>query len=524
MLLLASPLLAEEPAWTNAERRQPMTADESKAFMRRLTQYVLDHHLRKDEASAQRGIIYEYFWVKKKGTPQQWIQGEALDTMHDGAWFAIAMANAYRATGDVFYKEVLTKWQLPFYLKMLNESDHLFTSERNDARLENQDTWKTSKEWLLQGREKGFVPYWWDDGGSVSLDMLRKNDGAAFYPCRNELAGRPNPEARLSGYSLGSSNHLAQDLGAMLEVTWLLFRDSKDPAEAKLAAAIAEAARNLQECRARHGAASIPAVLAACALANGDAALTKRIPDETWKSVLSHKNHYRNAFFDFKPGQKVTLPGFADDQQYRYYSALARRGTLAEPMAWKTVYDALTERFGFERYYDDAPRPAGINRFDLYPFGAVNGKLEHKRSERKGPFKGPVPIGSRMGPQNMICCGWALQALDAYPRLWSKAKREAENENLDVPRLTDGADAMAEPAVRSLLRHELGGGLRTWEAIFDAYGYIPTGIGCQTTVAGARWDEFSDTGGYAHLISAASQWVLVLEGKKDWVEHRLPMP
>jgi hypothetical protein len=78
-----------------------------------------------------------------------------------------------------------------------------------------------------------------------------------------------------------------------------------------------------------------------------------------------------------------------------------------------------------------------------------------------------------------------------------------------------------EAAVKAWLERELGGGLRTWEAIFNAYGYIPTGIGCNTVLPGVPWDEFSDAGGYAHLISAASQWLLWLDGKKDWETHRV---
>jgi hypothetical protein len=68
--------------------------------------------------------------------------------------------------------------------------------------------------------------------------------------------------------------------------------------------------------------------------------------------------------------------------------------------------------------------------------------------------------------------------------------------------------------VEAWLERELGQGLRTWEAIFDHYGYIPTGIG-----RGPEWDKLSDSGGYAHLISAASQWILYLEGKSDWEAH-----
>ena len=63
--------------------------------------------------------------VSRKGQHDQFIQGEGLDTMYDALWFAVAMVNSYRATGDPYYKEVLTRWQLPFYLKLLNHSDEL---------------------------------------------------------------------------------------------------------------------------------------------------------------------------------------------------------------------------------------------------------------------------------------------------------------------------------------------------------------------------------------------------------------
>src|SRR3954466_3778387 len=123
-----------DPAWTEADKTAPMNAEETRAFMKQLAQYVFDHHLKKTEGSAQRGMTYEYFHVTRAGQFDQFIQGEALDTMHDGAWFAVAMVNAYRATGDALYKEILTRWQLPFYLKMLNHSDELFDSARNDAK------------------------------------------------------------------------------------------------------------------------------------------------------------------------------------------------------------------------------------------------------------------------------------------------------------------------------------------------------------------------------------------------------
>jgi len=84
--------------------------------------------------------------------------------------------------------------------------------------------------------------------------------------------------------------------------------------------------------------------------------------------------------------------------------------------------------------------------------------------------------------------------------------------------------ASPEESVRRTLERELAGGLRTWEAIFESRGYIPTGIGAGSAGGSGRWkwENFSDSGGYAHLISAASQWIFYLEGRRDWHEHRIP--
>jgi hypothetical protein len=71
--------------------------------------------------------------------------------------------------------------------------------------------------------------------------------------------------------------------------------------------------------------------------------------------------------------------------------------------------------------------------------------------------------------------------------------------------------------VSATLASELGAGLRTWRAIFEEKGYIPAGIG-----TGAEWDDYSDSGGYAHLISAASQWIIYLDRKRDWELHNVP--
>jgi hypothetical protein len=496
---------AHAQSWTTAAaERGPMSADETRVFMRKLTDHAVAHHMKRDD-SPQRGMMYEYVWWQQRGSPNKFIQGEALDTMHDGAWFAAAMANAYRATGDTHFKEILVKWQLPFYLKMLNHSADLFSTDHVDVRDEARDTWKSSKEWLLQGRENGFVPYWWDNGGSVSLEMLGKKSDRPFFPCTNDYAGKPNPQFRLSGYSHGSSNHLAQDLAILLQQAWYVLQE---PSEQDLARQCAEAARNLQECRARHGSANIQDVMAACALLNRDDALMKRVASWEQENKASLQNHFTRAVSSPEPGRKYATPGFADDDMYLYYAGIAKHRTVPPALALKLAFDAFSHPLLWQIYSDDASVPRGINRFDLTTLNFIDGKPEHLRSQRKGTRGGPIPIGSRMGPQNMVVCGWALQAMrNGPPDLPARVLKNVD-EILQRP--------CPHRDVRAWLERELGGGLRTWAAIFDQYGYIPTGIGCQSAMPGVVWDEFSDTGGYAHLISAAAMWIMFLDGKRDW--------
>lgn len=639
VLLLLGFTLPARTAEPLAPAPPPPTADETRALMKRLARFVFEHHLKQDSHSPQRGMVYEYLDFPRRDQPDHFIQGEALDTMHDGAWLASALVNAYRATDDPFYKEFLTRWQLPFYCQMLNHGDSLFSPTPDDAR---PGAPKFDREHALQAGEKGFVPYWWDDGGSVSLERRRDRNPLGPFPCTDHLKDKPNPRFLLDGYSHGSSNHLAQDLAVMLQQAWLALWESADETDRRLMVDVAEAARNLQKCRMRHHG-HIPMCDAAAALATGDAGLMKRVPAQEGAALWNPDNHYSRALSDPPPGRRMPFPGFADDQEYRYYYGLARGGgRLPRALAFKTVYDALTEPLLYRLYCDDAEPPPGVNRFDLHPYYAVDGKPEDYRSDRKGPGGGPRPAGSRMGPQNMVCCGRALQILHAYPGIWEERCRRdfakdlrvyiddlppgarlkpapwaavrlggvplelcgtrtamrvrgevgqgevsfklfghaggkgahaavtviregpvrAVNDHgeelrvrsaveprpggfrfeVEIPytaakgqrpwangiehgrysvRAGDGLRnfylASSEEQVQARLEYELAGGLRTWEAVFAKQGYVPTSLG-----AGPEWDDLSDAGGYAHLISAAAQWLIYQQGKSDWELARVP--
>ena len=562
------------PAWAVAYREKAMTVPETLAFMRRLTQYVIDHHLQQDENSLQRGMIYEYFDTTRPRGSEPFTLNEGLDTMRGGAWFASALVNAYRATGDAYYKELLLQKVLPFYLKLLKHGDSM---------------------------------------------LLR------------------------------CSNQMAQDLGVMLQQAWLLLKDSPLAADRKVTAELAAAANNLHTARLQQSG-HIPMVCAPTALANKLPDELRRLPDGNGVANWKPANAYWRALYDFKPGQRIAMPGFADDQEYRFYHGIARHaGELPKPLAFRMLYDAYTGPLLYRCSSDDAEVPPGINRFDLHPYYFRDGKPEDYRSDRERPAHQPRSIGSRFGPQNMVCAGWALQILRAYPGLWEaryerdysvdlrmeisdwppgatfhdavpslpvklnrvllniqstrttlqvRGQSEVSEVAIQFLSLADGAGtyamiviksdntlvatnnigeallvkgdvnragegfqfklelpytfvkgqkqwgnvveqgrcsiqigktsrnlyfASSETQVRVWLEHELGRGLRTWAAIFKEKGYIPTGLGAGSMPGGGKWENLSDAGGCAHLISACAEWLLYLREKKDWELQNVPV-
>jgi len=630
--LLAIPCMAQDQ----------LSKEEIRLFMKKLATFVADKHMRTNKDSMQHGMTYEYRDMRKEKAPDCFVQGEALDTMHDGAWFGAAMVNASLATGDPIYRDLLENNVLPFYCRVLNHSDKIFSNKTNHARPASQQIWAQQKEWLFQEGEKGFVPYWWDDGGSVSLERLRDKNQLPAFPSFDQFVSdkKPNPEFILSGFSLGSSNHLAQDLGVLLQLSWLYYREYKGKEGDCFRSELSDAAQNLQASRMRHHG-HIPMCDAPAALILSDPAFMRLVPDASVLNLALLNNHYRRALEATISDRKYPTPAFADDQQYKYYAAIARHGKLPEAAAFKLVYDAFTEPKLYRYYSDDALVAAGMNRFDLHPINFISGKPADYRSDKKGPSGKPRPMGSRFGPQNMIQCALALQAFKQFPDLWDtsietfyqgivrvnihdpitnpgkntlpvnlslgkhvvaieatpssvalkatlpinikkltiatvrdskrlgcdliikddgvlearnfagallsgkfSATLDGGNRILDciIPTTADKAQspwmntielekysikiegdevefvlASKQAEVVKSLEREVAKGIFNWSKVFAIKGYIPTGMG-----TGADWDHYSDTGGYAHLISACAQYLNHLEGKKDWEVLRIP--
>jgi hypothetical protein len=128
----------------------------------------------------------------------------------------------------------------------------------------------------------------------------------------------------------------------------------------------------------------------------------------------------------------------------------------------------------------------------------------HLKKDDKSPQRGMIYEyfePARKGQHDQWVQGEARQ----HPGLWEQRRQKA---NLYAN--------SSEAQVKAALERELALGLRTWQAVFDELGYIPTGMG------EARWQRFSDSGGYAHLLKAAAHWLLYLEDKRDWELHAVP--
>jgi len=116
LTLLTNPVIAMEP----------FSEAQTSEFMLALATFIEKNHLKKDPNSMQKGMVYEYRDMRKKSLPECFVQGEALDTMHDGAWLAAALVHARIAKDEPLYKELLEKYLLPFYCRMLNHSHEIF--------------------------------------------------------------------------------------------------------------------------------------------------------------------------------------------------------------------------------------------------------------------------------------------------------------------------------------------------------------------------------------------------------------
>ena len=131
-LLLCAPLAGRAAGpWTQAELRQ---------FARDLGDDVVAHHIQRNPKSPQDGMVFKWY----RPRDGRWVLDTGQNMLGDGARFADALCLYHRATREPWALNVLKKYPLPFYEKVLTDSDRLF------------------------GVSKGICPTWWSDGTAVA--------------------------------------------------------------------------------------------------------------------------------------------------------------------------------------------------------------------------------------------------------------------------------------------------------------------------------------------------------------------
>lgn len=416
-----------------AQAADPWNPARCKAFMRRLAETVENNHVKKIPKSEQFGMIYEFVdWAKRGTIPDQWIQGEVHDTMHDGAWFMSGLCNASRATGDPYYRDFLTKYPLPFYCKMLNHSAELFNKTPYLGRYIPQPQRKLIKEGKAQPTpQKGWVPYWWDDGSSLTrpLDLKlanEKNPHTPWYPrlvaAYNRLQGVAGKERVLDGYALDTSNHMAQDLGIMLMNCWWLTRDE----QVKLAAL---AIQNREYDNSDYNVTLWSGVLVG-------QLVTDQVKPPPPVTAYDGRSHGDNPYAGFYLGPLSGFPYggmcvFADNEEFDYYSTLARQGTFGPDDARRLMDTGMEILLCIHLYQDDGPEVPGYAPTESIAGNIRNGKNPHYRSKQK------FGQGSRLATQSLVVMGRALHAFAKYPGLWEKYRQEKFPQDYHV-RMLDG--------------------------------------------------------------------------------------
>lgn len=538
---------------------EPWSQTELRRFAHDLGDYVISHHIQRNPKSPQNGMVCKWYRPRDGG----WVMDPGRNMLGDGAWFADALCLYYRATREPWALNVLRKYPLPFYERVITGSDQLF------------------------GVGKGICPLWWSVGDTVT------RDGGA-------IKGFPKPPRM-------TSNALALELGAMLMSAGMLGRD----VETAVAATCL-----LRGDRACYDDPTVPLPLgvAVAMLANDETLQARCLPLVPWQS-------YDGPVGAFSSSRTNSVSAVLEEAMinYRVHVLAQPSQPLSADFAKNFIATIFTALRLADLWHDTDPRQAGLAPFDDVSL-TMGEKLAYYRSDKPA-----LSLGPRHGP--MLLCGAAiaLQMLEAFPDVWEDWYRKHHTTNarvsekfaelpvlarsgpvemawttssllvrasrplrlmfasitsgddmsatvslgatgratavtgdrvalhvvtaarpdgrveLEIPftmaksqkrwlnafedsrwvtRFDDGTPCgllfLSRPeTVRARLALEVAEGLRYWQKVFSDKGWVPASIATGKSPVRAN-DELSDVAGYAFLIAAIGEYSIWLNGQRDW--------
>ena len=399
-----APPPATDPAdWPNERMIQ---------WMRELTQYVVDHHLITDPNRRIYGQAIEFYRDGKQ------FRTFGLNSMHDGAWLAGALALAHRVDPDGPYLGVMQKYLVPFYTNTLNNSDVIFP---NKKLRQGQDRKP------LQEPIKGWLPRGWDDGESYDPSTGRQYKTGEFQQATNpDTAIDRDAHGMFVQAYFTPSNHLAQyTADGLLNV----FFTTRDPA-------IAAALKNLNAYRVEYFS-PVPTWTYPAGFANdNDEQMNKAdLPKLSPEAVRSY---YQGSY---QQAGGILIPYF-DRGLWSFHRAVAeylRGKRLDAETMWALAFESYAIAMMQEYYHDDRPYRYGLHHFEIarpVKFVPETGKLDKYKSDGGNLYGGMGIMMSLVGTAT-------LPALRQHPELWEQPyHRDHADETLvrmvDNPPTTDG--------------------------------------------------------------------------------------
>ena len=451
------------------------------ALLRELSNKVFDRFVVQDTQRRVYGMTYEFV---RDG---QHVQDFGLDTMHDGAWFLSALVTAHRIDPQGGYLDRAQRFQVPFYVNVLRNSDHLFP---HMVPREGQET--------FDAPIKGWAPRGWDDGPGIDLVAGVPFSTGVVSHEKGTVIERDAAGAFQHAY-FTSSHHLLQDLADSLLNVWLSTRDP----------AVAEAILLIHENRMKYGH-RIPVVQKAAGLTNGQEELFVRPREPEFDPAQSLRPLWQGLV-----GRETISQGHYNDVLAWTYREEAARAALAgKPISSGFVSDAIgrvySQRLATEAYFTPDDYQHG---YTLAP-----GVLKFREGHLESHHDPRIMMFAR-GIQYAWITAALLPTFRANENDWNAAMRRlaADGTLKTLQEATQelGVEFQSDPAriAEDLDTYTLGV-IDYWAGVRGTLGYLPRGY--FTDGRNATWVRVAELGAYAHLMKLVAFRLMQLDGVTEW--------
>lgn len=475
--------LGEQRAGASAKERDRLVE-----LLRELADEAFELFVVQDEGRRVYGMAYEFVRDGKQ------VQDFGLDSMHDGAWLMSALVTAQRADSEGGYLQRAQKFQVPFYVNVLTNSDRLFPHMIPREGQEEFD--KPIKGWAPRG---------WDDGPGIDL-VAGKPFATGVVSHENGTVIERNKDGEFQHAYFTSWHHLLQDLADSLLNVWLTTRDAK----------VAHAILLIHENRLAHGR-RIPVVQKAAGLANELPKLYRRPHEPRFDPAQALRPLWQGVV-----QQEAVMSGRYDDGlAWTYREECARAALSEEPMASGFVANAVgrvyCQTLATEAFFGLAYRHGFT--LDTRGVAFADGRLARRANGHSMLFT--------RGIQYAWIAAALLPHFKARPEAWQAGVRELQNEGR-LAELEKGARSLSvefhsDPEeVAAYLDEYVDGTIDYWHGVRRKLGYLPRGY--YPDGRSATWTRTAELGAYAHLMKLIAYRLMDRQGVTEWKLIRQQAP